>query len=209
VKMDLSPSPFLLLISGPSGAGKSSVYLPLMEKDASLRFSVSCTTRPPRPGEVDGREYHFLSREEFLRQVDQGRFVEHFTVHDQLYGTRRADLDEMLAEGHTPVLDLDVQGGMRILSAYGDQVVSVFLFPPSWEELERRLRRRRTEDEQEIRLRLENAHRELRWADHYGYWVVNEVLEQAIDDLRAIVRAERLRRTRWPRPPLESSGRER
>ncbi len=207
--MDLSPSPFLLLISGPSGAGKSSVYLPLMEKDASLRFSVSCTTRPPRPGEVDGREYHFLSREEFLRQVDQGRFVEHFTVHDQLYGTRRADLDEMLAEGHTPVLDLDVQGGMRILSAYGDQVVSVFLFPPSWEELERRLRRRRTEDEQEIRLRLENAHRELRWADHYGYWVVNEVLEQAIDDLRAIVRAERLRRTRWPRPPLESSGRER
>ncbi len=201
--MDLPASSLLLLISGPSGAGKSSVYTPLMEQDPSLRFSVSCTTRPARPGEVDGREYHFLSREEFRRQVEEGAFVEHFTVHGHLYGTRRADLLHMLEEGSIPVLDLDVQGGRRIISAFGGKVVSVFVFPPSWEELERRIRRRGTESEESIRVRLANARAEVAQAHHYTYWVLNDRLEDAIDDLRAILRAERRRAARWENPPLE------
>ncbi len=195
-------SPFLLLISGPSGVGKSSVYTPIMETDPSLRFSVSCTTRPKRPGEVDGQHYHFLSRDAFEKLRAENAFVESFTVHDELYGTRRADLDHMLAEGLTPVLDVDVQGGERILSAFPKRVVSVFLFPPSFQELEARLRRRGTEDAEALKVRLENAHWEVDYARHYEYWLVNDELESAIEDLRAILRAERRRRLRWPCPPL-------
>lgn len=200
--MDRKPSSFLLLISGPSGAGKSSVYHPVMRRDPSLRFSVSCTTRAARDGEVDGQDYHFLEREEFERQQGASAFAEDFTVHGELYGTRRADLDGMLEGGLIPVLDLDVQGGERILGAYGDRVVSIFLFPPSWEELERRLRDRGTEDDQALQLRLENARWEIGYARHYRYWIVNQDLERAIDDFEAVLRAERLRRLHWPEIPL-------
>ncbi len=193
---------FLLLISGPSGVGKSSVYTPVMRDDPKLSFSVSCTTRPRRPGEVDGQHYHFLSRSEFERQRAQGAFVENFTVHEELYGTRRTDLEDMLDAGLTPVLDVDVQGGERILAAYTESVVSVFLFPPSFEELETRLRRRGTEDEKTLKVRLENARWEVDYARHYEYWLVNDELESAIDDLRAILRAERRRRRHWPNPPI-------
>lgn len=200
--MDHTGTSFLLLISGPSGAGKSSVYQPLMRRDPSLRFSVSCTTRAPRKGELDGEHYHFLSREAFEKQQAAGAFAENFTVHGQLYGTRRADLDAMLDEGLVPVLDVDVQGGERLLAAYGERVVSVFIFPPSWEELERRLRERGTEDPEELRLRLENARWEVGYARHYGYWIVNEELDRSIADLEAVLRAERLRRVHWPQTPL-------
>ena len=201
------PSTFLLLISGPSGAGKSSVYRPLMESDDRLRFSVSCTTRPPRPEEVDGKDYHFLERADFEAQVAAGAFAEHFTVHGRLYGTRKADLEALLDAGFDPVLDVDVQGGVEILRHYGGRVVSVFLFPPSWEELERRLRARGTEDDAALEVRLENARWEVGFASHYRYWVVNEDVERAVDDLRAILRAERLRRGRGGVPPLETSPR--
>lgn len=204
--MEREPSSFLLLISGPSGAGKSSVYRPVMRRDQRLRFSVSCTTRAAREDELDGREYHFLQRDEFQRQQAAGAFVEHFVVHEELYGTRRADLDTMLDEGLVPVLDVDVQGGERILGAYKDRVVSVFLFPPSWEELERRLRERGTEDEEQIQVRLENARWEVGYARHYRYWIVNEELETAIGDLEAVLRAERLRRLHWPQIPLSGPG---
>ena len=200
--MKESDSQFLLLISGPSGVGKSSVYTPVMKSDPSLRFSVSCTTRPKRPGEVDGQHYHFLSRAEFERQRAEKAFVESFTVHEELYGTRREDLDQMLAKGLTPVLDVDVQGGERILSTFKEHVVSVFLFPPSFEELEARLRNRGTEDAEAVRVRLENARWEVDYARHYDYWLVNDELKSAIEDLRAILRAERRRRVRWPSLPL-------
>ncbi len=200
--MKASPTQFLLLISGPSGVGKSSVYTPVMRDDPQLSFSVSCTTRPRRPGEIDGTHYHFLSRDEFERQRAQGAFVESFTVHDELYGTRRADLERMLDAGLTPLLDVDVQGGEKILAAYKERVVSVFLFPPSFEELEVRLRGRDTEDEKALKVRLENARWEVDYARHYEYWLVNDELKSAIEDLRAILRAERRRRRHWPNPPL-------
>jgi len=200
--MDHVGESFLLLISGPSGVGKSSVYHPVMRRDSRLRFSVSCTTRASRAGEVEGEDYHFLERPEFERQQAAGAFVENFTVHAQLYGTRKVDLDAMLEEGLVPVLDLDVQGGERILQSYGERVVSVFLFPPSWGELERRLRTRDTEDDAAVQLRMENARWEVGYARHYHYWIVNDDLERAIGDLEAVLRAERLRRHRWPEMPL-------
>jgi guanylate kinase len=200
--MKAASTQFLLLISGPSGVGKSSVYTPVMQADPKLSFSVSCTTRPPREGEIDGKHYHFLDRSDFERQQAQGAFVESFTVHDELYGTRRADLEKMLDAGLIPVLDVDVQGGEKILAAYQERVVSVFLFPPSFEELEERLRRRGTEDEKSLKVRLENARWEVDYARHYEYWLVNDELETAIEDLKAILRAERRRRKHWPNLPL-------
>ncbi|HKI83133.1 MAG TPA: guanylate kinase, partial [Candidatus Krumholzibacteria bacterium] len=117
----------LLLIAGPSGAGKSSLLSWLFERDERLGFSVSCTTRDPRPGEVDGREYNFVSEEEFLRRRERGEFVEWAEVHDHLYGTLFSELDRMLDDGHVPVLDLDVQGGRNLVARYGERVVSVFV----------------------------------------------------------------------------------
>ena len=129
----------IVLITGPSGAGKSTFVGKLMAKDSRLAFSVSTTTRPIREGEVDGRDYDFTDETEFLRLKDEGAFVEWARVHDNYYGTRRSQLEEMAAAGKIPVLDIDVQGGVQVIDIFGPELLSVFLFPPSWEELERRL----------------------------------------------------------------------
>ena len=122
----------IVLITGPSGAGKSTFVGKLMEQDPRLAFSVSTTTRPIREGEVDGRDYDFITDEaEFLRLRDEGAFVEWARVHDNFYGTRRSQLDEMAAAGKIPLLDIDVQGGVQVIDIYGPELVSVFLFPPS------------------------------------------------------------------------------
>ncbi len=194
--------PYVLLISGPSGVGKGTLVQPTVLDCPQLGFSVSCTTRDPREGEVDGREYHFISDAEFTQQVDQGAFVEWAHVHGRRYGTRHADVEAFLASGRIPVLDIDVQGGVQVLDYYGDRVVSVFVFPPSWEELERRLRKRGTESDESIALRLENAHDELTQVHHYGYYIVNDDSELARAQLGAILVAEGLRRDRWIDPPL-------
>lgn len=192
----------LVLISGPSGAGKSSFVARLLERDDRLAFSVSVTTRPPREGEVDGRDYHFVDDATFDRLVREGAFVEWAWVHDRRYGTRAADLDALQAGGHTPLLDLDVQGGLAVIERFGPELVSVFLFPPSWEELERRLRRRASDDEPAIRVRLKNARREISYASHYEYFLVNDDLAAAVERMRAIITAETCRRIRLRQPPL-------
>lgn len=194
----------LLLISGPSGAGKSTVLQRLLAADPRLAFSVSTTTRPPRPGEVDGRDYHFADDPTFDTLIATGAFVEWAHVHDHRYGTRRAHLDEMQAAGRIPLLDIDVQGGVRVIDHYGDEVVSVFLFPPSWEELERRLRSRATEDDAVVATRLRNARMEVGYAPRYTYWVVNDEVEGCVARLQAIVMAEECRRSRLGKAPLES-----
>lgn len=185
--------PFLLLVTGPSGAGKSSLLKSLFEKDPRLGFSVSATTRAPREGEVDGREYFFLSEEEFVARREKGDFVEWAEVHAHFYGTLFAEVDRMMAEGRIPVLDVDVQGGRAVLDRYDEQVVSVFVFPPSWDDLERRLRGRATDDEETVRRRLKNAREEVRSASLYRFWVVNDELDRARADLQAILRAHELR----------------
>ena len=193
---------FLLLISGPSGAGKGTVYCEVMDRNPRLRLSISCTTRRPRPDEQDGREYHFLDQGEFRRLIDEDAFAEHAEVHDELYGTRSSDIDAMLELGEIPLLDIDVQGGVKVLDRYKKRVVSVFLFPPSWEVLEQRLRNRGTESDEQLDTRLANARWEVEYAQHYEYWLINDDLAATANTLGAIVVAEGQRRERWREFPL-------
>lgn len=203
--MDLRGA-FLLLITGPSGAGKTSLLRGLLDEDPRLGFSVSCTTRAPRAGEIEGKDYHFVDEAEFVRRRDRGEFVETARVHGHLYGTLVSEVEAMAARGQIPLLDIDVQGGLQVIEDWGPQVVSIFLLPPSFEELERRLRGRGTDDEAAIRTRLANAVREVAQAGHYTYWVVNDDLERARADLRAILRAESCRSARRPGPALPPPG---
>ena len=194
----------IVLITGPSGAGKSSFIAELMATDPRLAFSVSTTTRPMRSGEVDGRDYDFVDDEVFDRLVAESAFVEWAQVHDNRYGTRRSQLEEMTAAGKIPVLDIDVQGGVQVLDQFGPELVSVFLFPPSWEELERRLTSRGTDDVEVIATRLRNARREVGYAPRYRYWIVNDDLAIAVDRMRAVIAAEECRSDILGTPPLES-----
>ncbi len=192
----------LVVISGPSGAGKSTFVKALLEADARLSFSVSTTTRPPRRGETEGVQYSFVSDEEFDRLVAADEFVEWAHVHGRRYGTRRAHVQGMLAAGQVPLLDVDVQGGVRVIELFGPEVVSVFIFPPSWHVLEERLRARATDSEESLRTRLDNARWEIGFAQRYEYFIVNDALDAAIAKMRAIITAERCRRVRHARPPL-------
>ena len=194
----------IVLITGPSGAGKSSFISEWMAADSRLAFSVSTTTRPLRAGEVDGREYDFVDEAAFDRLVAESAFVEWATVHDNKYGTRRSQLLEMTAAGRIPVLDLDVQGGVQVLDQFGPELVSVFLFPPSWDELERRLTSRGTDDPEVIAKRLRTARREVGFAPRYSYWIVNDDLTASVDRMRAVISAEECRSVILGTPPLES-----
>jgi len=194
--------PYILLVAGPSGAGKRSVTSPVVERDERLRFSISCTTRTPRQGEIDGMHYHFLSREAFEAARAAGEFVEWAEVFGNLYGTRAKDLRAIMDDGLIPATEIDVQGVRQLVQLFPDEVVSVFLFPPSWEELERRLRGRRTEDEATVARRLRDARAEVQAAVDFDYWILNDRVEDAQRHLRAIVEAECWRRPRWHKHPL-------
>lgn len=177
----------ILLISGPSGAGKSTVYRELMRREPRLAFSVSATTRPPRPGEQNAVDYHFVSDIEFDALLDADAFLEWAHVHGHRYGTRRDDLERMQAAGQIPLLDIDVQGGAQVLDHCGDDVVSVFLWPPSWSALEERLRGRGTDADEVIARRLANARWEVAAADRYTYWVVNDTVDGAVAAIQEIL----------------------
>jgi guanylate kinase len=194
----------IVLITGPSGAGKSSFIAELMDADPRLAFSVSTTTRPMRSGEADGREYDFVDGAMFDRLIAASAFVEWAQVHDNRYGTRRSLLEEMVAAGKIPVLDIDVQGGVQVLDQSGPELVSVFLFPPSWEELDRRLTSRGTDDAEVIATRLRNARREVGFAPRYRYWIVNDDLAAAVARMKAVITAEECRSDLLGTPPLES-----
>lgn len=162
-----------------------------MRRVRGLSLAVSHTSRPPRPGEKNGVHYHFVSREEFLRMVREGAFVEWVRLHGRHYGTSRGEIERLTALGRDILLDIDVRGAARVVKAF-PEAVSVFVLPPSFTVLEERLRRRGSEGEEQIRLRLEAARRELRAARRYRYCIVNNRLAAAVARLQAVITAERL-----------------
>ena len=189
----------LLILSSPSGAGKSTLARRLMEWDTTLRFSVSATTRPPRPGEEEGREYYFRSREAFEDMVNSGQMLEHAEVFGNYYGSPRGPVEAAMAEGRDTLFDIDWQGGQQIRnSALGRDVVSVFVLPPSIAELERRLRGRGQDSDAVIAGRMAKSQAEIsHWAE-YDYVIVNHEIDKAFKDLTTILEAERLKRDRQP-----------
>lgn len=189
----------LLILSSPSGAGKSTLTRMLMAWDASMRFSVSATTRAPRPGEQDGREYFFRARPEFEAMVEAGQMLEHAEVFGNLYGTPRGPVEANMQDGCDTVFDIDWQGGQQIRnSALGRDVVSIFVLPPSIAELDRRLHSRGQDSDEVIAGRMAKSRDEIsHWAE-YDYVLVNEDLEATFDRLKTILEAERMRRDRQP-----------
>ena len=189
----------LLILSSPSGAGKSTLARRLMEWDPSLRFSVSATTRAPRPGEEDGREYYFRSRAKFEAMVAAGEMLEHAEVFGNLYGSPKGPVEAAMKEGRDTLFDIDWQGGQQIRnSSLGRDVVSVFVLPPSIAELDRRLRGRGQDSDEVIAGRMAKSQSEIsHWAE-YDYVIVNSDIDQAFNDLLTILQAERMRRDRQP-----------
>ncbi len=187
----------LFVISAPSGAGKTTLLRRVMADLANLSFSVSHTTRSPRTGERDGVDYFFVDRAGFQKMVGEGGFLEWAEVHGNCYGTSRAAVLERLAAGVDVILDIDVQGARQIREA-GVEAVFLFIAPPSWQELERRLAGRGTDSAETIRLRCANARREMTEAGWYDYLVVNDDLREAVETFRAVILAERSRQRRRP-----------
>jgi guanylate kinase len=185
----------LFVISAPSGAGKSTLCRMLLERMEGVAFSVSHTTRPPRPGEVDGRDYHFVSQEEFEAMVSAGEFLEWARVHENLYGTSRKAVMEMLSSGLDVILDIDVQGAAQVRERF-PAAITIFILPPSWQVLEERLEKRGSEDRERLKVRLRNALAEMEAAHSYQYVVVNDELEVAYAELSSIVSATRCRSAR-------------
>ena len=189
----------LLILSSPSGAGKSTLARRLMEWDPTLRFSVSATTRSPRPGEEDGREYYFKSRPEFEGMVAAGEMLEHAEVFGNFYGSPKGPVEAAMKDGRDTLFDIDWQGGQQIRnSALGRDVVSVFVLPPSIAELDRRLRSRGQDSDEVIAGRMAKSQAEIsHWAE-YDYVIVNTDIEKAFNELLTILQAERMRRDRQP-----------
>ncbi|MGV8953760.1 MAG: guanylate kinase [Cypionkella sp.] len=189
----------LLILSSPSGAGKSTLARRLMAWDDSIRFSVSATTRAPRAGEADGREYYFRSREAFETMVTTGDMLEHAEVFGNFYGSPRAPVEAAMHEGRDTLFDIDWQGGQQIRnSVLGRDVVSIFILPPSIAELESRLRGRAQDSDETIAARMAKSRDEIsHWAE-YDYVIVNRDIDSAFNDLTTILQAERLRRDRQP-----------
>jgi guanylate kinase len=186
----------LFIVSSPSGAGKSTISRKLLAEEMGLEMSVSATTRAPRPGEVDGQDYHFVTLEKFKDMVARNDFLEWAHVFDHRYGTPRAPVEKALSEGRDVLFDIDWQGAQQLYQQAGGDVVRVFIFPPSMEELERRLRARRTDSNDVINGRMARAAGEISHWDGYDYVLVNDNVETCYEKVRTILRGERERRSR-------------
>nr|WP_319395446.1 guanylate kinase [uncultured Desulfobacter sp.] len=179
----------LFIVSAPSGAGKTTLVTQLLKRFPDLVYSISHTTRAPRPGEVHGREYFFTDKGRFMEMVEAGRMLEWAQVHGNCYGTSASFVQERLAAGQSVLLDIDVQGGRQIMD-FGLECASIFIMAPSLEVLEQRLRGRGTDAEEVIRTRLENAKGEMAQKSFYNHVVVNDVLDEAVAELVGIVEQE-------------------
>ena len=182
----------LFVVAAPSGAGKSSLVKALLELDSHVRPSVSHTTRKPRGQEKHGREYFFVTNDEFDKMVLADAFVEWANVHGARYGTSKKAIEERIAQGADVILEIDFQGAMQIKRTFANAVL-VFILPPSWDELRSRLERRGEDSPETIELRLQNAADEMQQAREFDFVIINELFERALFDLKAIVHAQRLK----------------
>ena len=188
-------SPFPIILSAPSGGGKTTIARALLARRPDLGYSVSCTTRAPRPGEVEGDDYYFMSRSDFIARREQDGFAEWAQVHGNLYGTLRSEVERVMAAGRHIVMDIDVQGFLQFRKAF-PSTVTIFILPPSAEVLLERLRARKTESPAQLAARLESALQELQQVSEYEYVVVNDALERAVASVEAIIDAETVSRER-------------
>ena len=186
----------LFVVSGPSGCGKGTLLAEILKND-NIFYSVSATTRAPRPGETDGINYHFLTKEKFEELISQNGMLEYAEYCGNYYGTPRKPVEDMLAEGKHVILEIEVQGAMKIMEKC-PEAVFVFILPPSLKELCRRLHKRGTETEETIEKRLGEAEGEIKQAYKYDYTLINGELSKAVDDMKAIIRAEELNAKNYP-----------
>ena len=192
-----------LIVSGPSGSGKSSISREVMKRHPEVAFSISCTTRPPRSGERNGVDYHFLSLEEFRKKIEAGEFIEYAQVHGNFYGTLKSEVEKRVTQGIDVILDIDVQGAAKVhelcreSEIFRDAAEFVFVAPPSHAELERRLRGRGTDAEEVILKRLENSKLEISHWGEYSYLLINDEFEEAVRKFDALLAAFRMSTKRW------------
>ena len=186
---------FPVILSSPSGGGKTTIAHKLLSLRKDLGYSVSCTTRPPREGELDGRDYHFLAVDKFKRGQDAGEFAESAEVHGHLYGTLRAEVARVLSSGRHVIMDIDVQGAQQFSAAFPESVL-IFILPPSADALIERLTARGTEDAKSLIRRFRSAKEELKSIDLYEYVVVNDRIDSAVAAISSIIDAEALKRSR-------------
>ncbi len=190
--------PLMIILSSPSGAGKTSIARELMANHKNIGFSISATTRPPRPGEVDGVHYHFVSDDEFQAMVDNGQMLEHARVFGHSYGTPRGAVEAAMEQGTDVIFDVDWQGGQQLRnSKLKAHVVSVFVLPPSIAELHDRLQTRAQDSAEVIKARMEKSRDEISHWEEYDYLIINYDIRKSVEELSAILSAERLRRVRW------------
>jgi guanylate kinase len=185
----------LFIVAAPSGAGKSSLIEALLKDDPRLKLSISYTTRAPRAGEVNGREYHFVDEKTFIAMLERAEFLESAEVHGNRYGTSQAVVDGILKSGDDLMLEIDWQGAQQVRKLFPG-TVGIFILPPSIEELERRMRRRGQDSDASIQRRMANAREEIEHSVEFEYAMINKDFDVALQDLKAIIRAERLRKSR-------------
>jgi guanylate kinase len=185
----------LFIVSAPSGAGKTSILRELIGHDELLHVSISYTTRPMRPGEVDGKDYHFVNHEGFLSKVEDGSFLEHARVFDNYYGTDRQEVRDQLEQGFDVILEIDWQGAQQIRSQMFD-TISIFILPPSEEDLRHRLEGRGQDNEEVIAKRMRAARAEISHYLEYDYLVINDDFDRALGEVKSIIQADRLRQER-------------
>ncbi len=194
----------LIVVSGASGTGKSTICAQVRKDMPEIGFSISCTTRPPRPGEKDSVDYYYINRNEFEKRIEAGAFIEHAEVFSNYYGTLKSEVIDKIKAGKDIFLDIDIQGALQIQRAAGNDPVLkkccefIFIVPPSIAELEKRLRGRSTDSEEEISKRLEKAKHEISFCHKYDYLIINDKLDYAVNEMESLIRALRLNTKRMP-----------
>ncbi len=191
----MNRKPFLIVIAAPSGTGKTTLCRQIIKRDKKIKYSVSCTTRPKRKNERNGRDYFFYDKKEFEKMIKEGKLLEYENVYGYYYGTPKKRVENFLKKGYDVIMDLDIKGALNLKRSIPG-TVTIFLLPPSLKELKRRLKRR-GDDEKSLEERLKYAKKEIKKAEKFDYIVINDKLEKTVKEILCIIKAERLRKDRF------------